>query len=262
MRRFAPRISVKAVLLGAATDIVATNVAMVPVAVAVFAALDHPALARTEQNAALASAFTNNPRVYFAAMILGCAASVLGGWVAARVARHAALLHGALSAVACVGFGVYGMIKLPTAVPVWQHIAFFVLSPALGAFGGVVWQRRIRRLPADSSSTELQTPPLHLRGIDRGVFVVNRIVLVVAAFVFMFFGLIGLYGYAQHQAAVVMGSAVISGVGLATSLCLLAGARLLRRGHRRHWAFHGAALLAASVPLLLIIIAGASRHAR
>ena len=70
---------------------------------------------------------------------------VLGGYLAARVAKRGEVLNGALSAYFCVGLGIYGMAVGQAAVPVWQHLVSFVASPALGALGGYLRLRQTSR---------------------------------------------------------------------------------------------------------------------
>jgi hypothetical protein len=57
--------------------------------------------------------------------------------VAARMAKRSYLLNGALSAYLCVGSSIYALVTgHGGTIPLWQHIAFLPLSPALGALGG------------------------------------------------------------------------------------------------------------------------------
>jgi hypothetical protein len=88
------------------------------------------------------------PSLYFTQLALGALASVLGGYVAARLAKRGAVLNGALSAFLCVGFGVYAMFTKPDAMGPWAHVGFLVVSPMLGAVGGWLWERRFGRLRA------------------------------------------------------------------------------------------------------------------
>jgi hypothetical protein len=146
-------ISATAVVVGGVVDIVATNVLLAPVAIVFFAGLA-TGMPAPEQTAAFTKALTSNPTLYLVSLILGCAASALGGWSAARIAQRAELLNGALSAFACVGLGIYGMVKNPGVVPLWQHIAFLVLSPALGASGALIRIRQRQSAPPVPLATE------------------------------------------------------------------------------------------------------------
>jgi len=52
------------------------------------------------------------------------------------------VLNGALSSILCVGSRVYTVINLNSAGPLWLHLAFLPLSPALGALGGYLRSRQ------------------------------------------------------------------------------------------------------------------------
>ena len=67
---------------------------------------------------------------------------MLGGYVSARIAKHAEVLNGALSSILCVGSGVYAVINLGSAGSLWLHLALLPLSPALGALGGYLRSRQ------------------------------------------------------------------------------------------------------------------------
>jgi hypothetical protein len=257
---------VKGVVLGATSDIVATNVLLAPVAVFFYARLDQ-SLPAAEKSAAFTRAFTDDPQLYLIGMILGCTASIFGGWVAARTARRAELLNGALSAVACIGFGIYGMTTRADVVPLWQHLAFFALSPALGAFGGVIRRRQharaereapdIAALMLEAANEGLPSPAPaeeELRGLARALYVGNRIVAGIGVLGFLLFGLVGLAGYTEHKSSLMLGSAIICLFVAAVVVLLQVAARLLRTGRRAHWAYHGGALAVASVFAALMIV--------
>jgi hypothetical protein len=254
-------ISVPGVVLGATSDIVATNLLLAPVAVLVFSQLG-PSLTAAERSAAFSRAFSDDPRLYLVGMVLGCAASVFGGWIAARIAKRAELLNGALSAFACVGFGIYGMATRTDAVPLWQHVAFFVLSPALGAVGGSLRRRQNARATLDASNVATSTAgvSIDLHGLGYALYVGNRVIAGIGVLGFLFFGLIGLYGYSQHQTPVILGSVVFGAIVLVVVALLQMGARLLRAGRRGHWAYHGGALVIASMVAALFVVSLAARH--
>lgn len=256
-------VSPKAVLAGAVTDIVATNVAMIPVAIFAFAQVRIPRASSAQQTAAFAATLSDNAWLYLAAMVLGCAASVLGGSVAARIARRAPLLNGMLSSVACVGFGIYGAIRHPGSAPAWQHAAFFILSPCLGALGGAIWRRRAERVEVSgviAIEVDGAEARAELRRAQRVIHVVNRVLMVVAGAVLLSFGLIGLYGYSQHQVPVIIGAAFFCVLGLVAGGLLFVAGRRLRAGRTSHWVFHGGALAVASFPVVFVILALAARH--
>lgn len=143
-------LSAKGILLGGLADIVATNIAMFPVMVLAAARTNVVGLSKAEQTKALVSAMQTSPGLLFTGWVLGALCSVLGGYVAARLAKRGELVNGALSAYLCVGLGIYGMFSASsTAVPLWQHLAAFVASPALGALGGYL---RLRQASSSDDS--------------------------------------------------------------------------------------------------------------
>ena len=249
-------ISLKGVVLGATSDIVGTNILLAPVAVFLFARMDQ-SLPSAERSAAFTRAFTDDPRLYLIGMILGCSASIFGGWVAARIARRAELLNGALSAVACIGFGIYGMTLRTDVVPLWQHVAFFVLSPSLGALGGAIRRRQHERVvPEVADVPAPSTEPVHgdLHGAGYVLYVGNRIFAVIGVLGFLLFGLVGLAGYTQHKSSMILGSAIICIFVAIVVVLLQVAARLLRAGRRAHWAYHGGALAIASMFVALMVL--------
>lgn len=256
-------ISPKAVLLGAVADIVATNIVMIPVVIVVLSQVGTAGSSPAQHTAAFTAALSGNAWLYLTAMILGCAASVLGGWVAARIARKAELLNGALSSMACVGLGSYTAIRHPESVPAWQHAAFLVLSPCLGALGGAIWQRQAARLETAGLTTSDATDiaaTAELRGAPRVVYIVNRVLIVLACVTLLFFGMVGLYGYSQHQTPVIIASVIFCALGLIAGGLLLVAGRRLRAGRPSHWAFHGGAVAVASFPVLIVLLALATHH--
>jgi hypothetical protein len=127
------RVSFKGVAIGNIVDIVSTNVVVLPVAVYVlFKAGSPPDIAAGSAKEIL----KGSTLLVVSSSILGGLCSVLGGYVSARIAKHDEVLNGALSSILCVGSGVYTVINLSSAGPLWLHLAFLPLSPALGALGG------------------------------------------------------------------------------------------------------------------------------
>ena len=95
------RISLKGVAIGNITDIVATYVVMLPLIISIAVSSGLPP----------AEVLKGSTVFYVSYTILGGICSVLGGYVAARIAKHDELLNGALSAILCVGGGMYAVIS-------------------------------------------------------------------------------------------------------------------------------------------------------
>jgi fructose-specific phosphotransferase system IIC component len=74
-----------------------------------------------------------NPILYASQLFIGLARSILGGYVAARIAGREELLNGTLSSWLCISFD-------PSV-----EIGAFIASPAAGLLGGYVRQKQTPR---------------------------------------------------------------------------------------------------------------------
>jgi len=138
MRKF----SWKGVVLGGITDIVATNFAAFPLAIVAAMGTDLTSFPKAERGKALVAVMHASLGFQMTGWILGAMCSVLGGYVAARIAKRGEVMNGALSAYLCIGIGVYSVVAGHSATPFWQQVASFVGSPILGACGGYLWVKQ------------------------------------------------------------------------------------------------------------------------
>lgn len=147
-------LSAKGIILGGITDIVATNIASFPLIVVVAARTNVVGMSKAEQTKALITAMQTSPGLQVTGWLVGALCSVLGGYVAARVAKRGEVVNGACSSYLCIGLGVYGNFAASSpTVPLWQHLVAFVASPALGALGGYLCLQQGR--PRDPSLATL-----------------------------------------------------------------------------------------------------------
>lgn len=132
------------VLVGGVSDIVATNILTLPLFVYIASVSD---LSSTSTGAgpAVFGALQASAGLQAVAWMLGLVATILGGYVAALIARSAHVGSGALSSWLCVASGVYGMVAGVGGGPLWQHILAFILSPTFGALGGYLRLRQVQR---------------------------------------------------------------------------------------------------------------------
>src|ERR1700721_3080925 len=100
------RISLLGVAIGNVVDIVATNIVALPVMIYVF---HSSASAVPPDSHAAAEILLASSTFRIWSSILGALCSVLGGYVAARIAKHDEVLNGALSSILCTGFGLYAV---------------------------------------------------------------------------------------------------------------------------------------------------------
>ena len=142
------KVSLKGVVVGSILDIVATNIVMIPLAVYVTSTLIKAGAARDGLATAVMATINSNPVYFIASQLLGAACSVLGGYVAAKVAKHDEIVNGALAAILCVGSGIYSYASGTSPTPLWQHIIYWMVSPSLTAFGGYLCLRRTQKAAA------------------------------------------------------------------------------------------------------------------
>lgn len=116
------RISFKGVIVGGIVDIGATNVVTIPLIAIVAMQVNIAEIPKAEQTQLLMSTMRNSPSFFLAGILLGSLCSVLGGYVAARIAKSDALLNAALSSWLCVAFGVYSLFGKSSFLSSAQHV--------------------------------------------------------------------------------------------------------------------------------------------
>lgn len=137
--------SIKGVVIGSVTDILATNIVTLPLVIYVMVTRNLSSLPSEQMSNALMHALRNDPALFSIQVLLGSLCSILGGYVAARIAKRSEVLNGTLACFLCVGSGIYGLLFGAMAIPLWQHIAGFIASPVLSAFGGYLRKLTSRR---------------------------------------------------------------------------------------------------------------------
>ena len=141
MRKLSPL----GILLGGIADVIATNIFEIPV-VLVAAAQTHVGhLPKAEMARAIVTTMQSSPGLRTTGWLLGGLASVLAGYLAARIAKRGEVVNGALSSYLCIGLGVYSVMFTTSMLPLWQHVASVIGSPVLGAIGGYLRWRQAAR---------------------------------------------------------------------------------------------------------------------
>lgn len=139
-------ISFKGIILGSITDIVASNICGIPAILYVFYFV-HSSGVSSEKFAATALKVLNENQLFHAYYIVtGSLCSILGGYVAARIAKHDEILNAALASFLCVSAGMITILSKASPDPMWQQIVLLFLSSALSAFGGKLRLRQIAKV--------------------------------------------------------------------------------------------------------------------
>ena len=136
------RISIWAVFVGGIADIVATNLLQIPVLL-LWVMPNMAGHSGAEFAAAVKKALASDQVLFGLLFLLGGLCSVLGGYIAARIAKRSEVLNGALAAWLCVAIGVFGLFgrENMTSRDVLLIVLDVPLSVALSALGG--WLRSV-----------------------------------------------------------------------------------------------------------------------
>lgn len=119
-------------------DIVSTNILSIPLMIYVLATRHLTALPKEQISKAFLEAMQNDPSLMVMQLLVGGGCSILGGYIAARIAKSDEILNATLSSFLCVGIGLCALLFTTISVPVWKVLLEFVLSPAVAAFGGYI----------------------------------------------------------------------------------------------------------------------------
>jgi len=141
------RVSIVGVVIGGITDVVSSSLLAIPVVIYVMVKYD--LLHAPNGPAALASSIHSNAWLYGLQLTIGLGCSVLGGYVAAWIAKHDEPLNGLLSSFLCTAIGVYSVFSGKDSQSVLVQILLLTAAPAFAFFGGYLrqTQKRMGRTP-------------------------------------------------------------------------------------------------------------------
>lgn len=136
------RVSVAGVVTGGITGVLLSNLFVIPVVIYVVVRYDvfHAA----DGGAAIVSLIDSNPWLYGWVLTTGLGYSLLGGYVAAFIAKHDELLNGVLSSFPCTAIGVYSILSGKDSHSVLSQLFLLGAAPACALLGGYLRQSRKR----------------------------------------------------------------------------------------------------------------------
>jgi len=141
-------VSIKGVLVGGITDILSSFILGIPIAIYAISQIDRTHIPKDQINSAVAATTRGNIPLYLVELFIGMCCSVLGGYVAAWLAKHDELLNGGLSAFLCISIGVYSIASGKDSHTMHTQVLLLVASPCLGLLGGYL---RLRQRPTASA---------------------------------------------------------------------------------------------------------------
>jgi hypothetical protein len=136
------RVSIISIVIGGITDVVASSVLALPVVIYVMVKYD--LLHSAKGAAAIAFSIHSSAWLYGLQLGIGLGCSVLGGYVAAWMAKHDELLNGLLSSFLCTAIGVYSIMSGKDSQSVVVQIFLLAAAPAFALFGGYLRQTQKR----------------------------------------------------------------------------------------------------------------------
>ena len=130
------KISILGVLVGGVVDVASSVVAGLPLALYSTFRLDPSQRMGPHASEAVTAAIHADFPVYLAQLVIGFLCSILGGYVAALIAKRNERLNGTLSCYLCVGMGVVALFLGLEKDPYWLQFLLLISSPALAFVGG------------------------------------------------------------------------------------------------------------------------------
>ena len=138
------KISMKGVLIGAVVDVITSVLLGVPLAIYAMSKLDLTHTPKEQIGSALTAAIHGSIPLHLAELLVGLCCSVLGGYVAAWLAKRGEVLNGALSSFLCLALGVYAVASGKDSNAHWVQVLLFVGSFACASLGGYLRLRQNR----------------------------------------------------------------------------------------------------------------------
>jgi hypothetical protein len=139
------KVSIKGVVIGAIVDIVLSVVFGLPFALYAMSMLDRSQTVGPHGSELVAAAIRRNIPLYAGQLLVGLGCSVLGGYIAAGIAKREELLNGGLSSFLCVGLGIFVVATGKNTDPLFVQVLMLVASPAMALLGGDLRRRQRER---------------------------------------------------------------------------------------------------------------------
>jgi hypothetical protein len=133
------------IVIGGITDVATSVMIYFVLAVIVAMQLAPTNLSPEGQGSAVMTTMSTSHSVSAASWVLSYCATLLGGYVAARISRSHEVRVGALSSWTCLAVGVYAMMSGTSRMPIWQLLLVVASTPFVAALGGYLWLRQAER---------------------------------------------------------------------------------------------------------------------
>ena len=148
------KVSILGFVVGGIVDVVSSVILGLPFGLYALSQLDMAHTPKDQLQHAINLAMHANIPLHAAELMVGIACSVLGGYVAAAIAKHHEMLNGLLSAYLCTGMGIFVIAAHEDSDPLVLQLLLLIASPAAALLGGYLRSRqtRVRLHPAGTSA--------------------------------------------------------------------------------------------------------------
>jgi hypothetical protein len=137
------KISVLGVLVGGGVDVVSSVLAGLPFSLYMAIKIDPAQRVGPHASEAVSAVLHASAPLHLVELLVGLLCSILGGYVAAAIAKSHERLNGALSCYLCVGIGILSMAVGLSKDPLWQQALLLFASPAFAFVGGDLRLRQV-----------------------------------------------------------------------------------------------------------------------
>ena len=130
------KVSIFGVLVGGVVDVVSSVLGGLPFALYSTFRLAPSQRVGPHSSDAVSAAIHGNLPLHSAQLAVGLLCSILGGYVAAAIAKRHERLNGTLSCYLCVGMSIPVMLLGLDKDPLWLQAILLIASPATAFLGG------------------------------------------------------------------------------------------------------------------------------
>ena len=138
------KLSFKGIIIGGIADVVLTSILGIPLTIYIISTLNLSHTPQDQISSVIISAIHANSSFHVAQLLIGLSCSMLGGYIAAWIAKHDELLNGGLSSFFCLAIGVYSFSSGKISVELWEKLLEFIASPVFALIGGYLRIVKIR----------------------------------------------------------------------------------------------------------------------
>ncbi|HSW96353.1 MAG TPA: hypothetical protein VLF89_00855 [Candidatus Saccharimonadales bacterium] len=136
------KISFKGIILGGIADVVGSNIWGVILVIYLLSRYHLYSLPQTKMIPQLQHLISQDPIIFILNLFVGGGFTVLGGYIAARIAKHDELLNGTLASFLCVLFALFAI----GSTPILNVLLAVLANPLLGFAGGYLQLKQKKKV--------------------------------------------------------------------------------------------------------------------